>query len=311
MTRTFFAASTLFALAAAACTISTSSSSPTPAADGGVTTGDAGGTSGDGGSCGVGEPNNTRETSTAIELGAPTTGQCIGGAADPIDFFEFTAPADNAGGYVQVQLRNVTGWTSIEAFAAADNGKILATQGSDVGANVDGYFTVAPGAKYRVAVLPYQSGDLVTKYDLTLVYTKIVDTFEPNNTRETAKPITKGTPITASPAIPAVAEVPTDAEGDDWYSLDLAGGATTVTLSNVPSEFWAGVELRNAGGDVIAQKPGSDKGASITLEVPAGDVTPGSYRVRVYPYQSGGFRSQAGAEVSTAITGQYTLNVTQ
>ncbi|MFO0675814.1 MAG: hypothetical protein U0169_04730 [Polyangiaceae bacterium] len=301
----------LLTVICAACTVTTETTSD-GGTDGGATS-DAG-TAGDGGTatgCDFGEPNNSRETAKVVELGTEYAAVCIGGTADPADFFEFTAPADNAGGYVQIQLRNVTGWTSIEAYAVSDNGKFLAHQGSDVGANVDGVFTVSPGAKYRVNVLPYQEADKVTKYDMKLVYTKVVDTYEPNNTRETAKAITKGTPIMASPAIVAVGEVPTPAEGDDWYSLDLAAGATTVALTNVPSDFWGGVELTNAAGVVVMQKPASDKGASVTMEVPATDVPAGAYRVRVYPYQEGGYRSAVGSTVSTRLSGQYTLTVTQ
>lgn len=308
--KTRLVAVALSLVAIAACSVSTTSSptptptpTPTPPAAG------DGGADGGGDGCGVDEPNDTRETAKVVDLDASYPARCVGGA-DEHDFFEFTAPAaDLAGGYVQVQLRNVVnGWINYRAYAVDDNGLIVEGHGSDEGANADGFFTVAPGKKYRVDVSAYV-GSTTIRYDVELKYTKLDDAFEPNDTPGAAKPITVGTPIQASAAPAAARAAATEEEQHDWYKLTLAAGTGTVRVTNVPSDFWLKVNVFDSSNSKVAEAQGSDEGANV--EVNLNGLVAGEYSIQVEPYVGGGVRAGDGAAVPPRIGGQYTLAVTQ
>ncbi len=263
--------------------------------------------------CSFGEPNNTRETATPVALNRIYAGNCVDGPGDPMDFYEFTAPAaDVAGGYVQVQVRNVGGQSAeYEAWAASDNEKVQDHYSTTDGANLDGWFTVAPGGKYRVAVHMFAGTSPEFTYDVQFKYTALNDAFEPNNSRATAKPLTLGTAIMASAAVPALGGLaPTDAEKDDWYSVTLAAGTTTVLVSNVPSDTTCDVTAFDPSGAMVDEKYSTTDGANCKLDLV--DLTmAGTYTFNMQRFAGAPPREGDGATVPAFVSGQYTLLVTQ
>ena len=263
------------------------------------------------GGCTFGEPNDTRETATPIELNQAYTGLCISNAdntADPSDFYVVTAPNDAAGGYVTFTISNVSASADATgvATAVADNAEMVTANGSSGGATVTGWFTVSPGAKYRLEVKQYVGGAAFT-YDLQLAYTKITDAYEPNNTRDVAKTIAVGTPIQASAAAPAVNGVLGTTDPDDWYSVTLAAGSATVTVSNVPSDYGCAAHLFDSSN--AAAGNATTPGAGANCEFVATNLTGGVYTLQVGPY-IGTERAGVGAPLPS-VTGSYTLSVTQ
>jgi hypothetical protein len=305
----------------AGCTIQTvdnpADGGTPPTADGGPSsTSDSGATAADGGGavapvqagCGYGEPNETREQSKVIEPNVELKELCLKAADN--DFFEFTAPNDPAGGYVIIEALNVgDGWIESEVFAVENNGSIISTHAPDRTASLKQYVNVAPGKKYRIRMGTYVgASETEYKYDLKVRYTKIDDTYEPNDTREAAKPITKGTPVSGYATAGYVTSEIADGAFDDWYSLDLAAGSATVKLDDVASNFWARVRILDASGNEVVSQQGSDRGANITKE--ATELVAGKHYVVVGVYVGAPDSAKEG-DIPQSISRPYKLTVTQ
>jgi hypothetical protein len=260
-------------------------------------------------SCGVGEPNDVREQATVVALPSATRGACVGGSVDTSDFYEVLAPMDAAGGVVRVAVTNVgaDGLPELTVTAAEDNGAIVNAYTTDRGASIEGWFAVAPGARYRVRVEPF-AGAARFRYDFNVTYTALNDAFEPNNARTAARPITVGTPIQASAGIVTPRSMAVAADAEDWYRVTLAAGAASVRVTNVPADFLCDVSVFDAAGMSLGERYTTTPGANCELTlmaVPAGEVT-----IKLEPF-SGGAPLGAGGPTPPRYTGQYTLSVTQ
>ena len=192
------------------------------------------------GPCGfleITEPNESRDTATPFALNAPLTG-CIGLPTD-VDVYTFTAPpADLAGGYVMLSFTAVdtTGSLDVSLYSAADNSLIHEFYSATAGASLYGYVAVAPGVTYRVQVKPF-TGQTPFRYTMLAAYTPLADAYEPNDTKDTAKPIPLGTPIMA---FQSTGYIGAPYEGEafaDWYTVPLAAGTVTVKMTNVPTDI--------------------------------------------------------------------------
>jgi hypothetical protein len=302
---------------AAGCTVTTTSdptptSPPSTTVDGGAT-GDAS-PSPTGSGCGFGEPNDTREQATAITLGSTYSSLCVSNPdkTDELDFFEFTAPAtDLAGGYVEVKLSNVQsdGIGDVIVTSSLDNDVVFESYTVDHGANVEGWLTVAPGAKYRIQVSRFGGAGDRFAYDLSTKYTAIKDAYEPNDKKEDAKSISLNTPIQASAAaVSAKAEL---AVGDDqdWFKVTLAAGTATVKMTNVPSDYLCDVQLYDPTGAAVDEKYQTTGGADCTID--AKDLVSGVYLVNVHRFAGLPMRADGGKPLASFVTQQYTLEVQQ
>ncbi len=270
---------------------------------GGTPTPDAGGT------CGPGEPNNTRETATTVSTDGGVTHGCVGGSADDKDFYEFTAPTSTAGGLVRISLTNVSTAAAPEMtiYAASDNGEIASKYETDPGKSLSMWLTVASGAKYRVALNPFASSSNIS-YDLALSYTGLADAYEPNNRKEDAKPLTLGTAIQASAAAVSAASTFTDADAEDWFKATVAAGTATVLMSNVPADYGCDVEVFDAAGTGIAEKYSTSAGANCQVDLVS--LTAGDIYLKVHEFAGKPLQGGDGAPPAS-ITGQYTLKVSQ
>jgi hypothetical protein len=73
------------------------------------------------------------------------------------------------------------------------------------------------------------------KYTMKITYMKVDDTFEPNDTRDTAKPITLGTPVTPSFTDGFISATSIDDEDvRDWYTWSAPSGNLTAKVESVP-----------------------------------------------------------------------------
>ncbi len=81
------------------------------------------------------------------------------------------------------------------------------------------------------------------RYSLTALSGTFTDTFEPNNTREAARPVGPGTLVSKAYG----------SEDQDWYRFNVsATGAVSIVLE-VPPEADLEVDLRDSSGTVIAR----------------------------------------------------------
>jgi hypothetical protein len=291
-------------------------------ADAGVTAPDAGMTAdaaadvtptGAVGPCGVPElePNDMREQSTPIAAPVMLT-SCIGTLND-IDFYELTAPNDPAGGYYQFSVTGLTFDVDLLAYNVADQGEIGHIYASSDGQNLYGYLAVAPGKKYRLSVGPFGSTSMApTKYTLNVTYTKVDDAQEPNETVDSAKPITLGAPVTGY-LFGGVRTVPQKVEASaDWYTVMAGAGNLTATVENVPSNLTAYVRIIDpAGMDEYGLSP--NDGANVTVTKMNG--TAGAWKILVqYFSEKADFafdRAEDAMTVPPNFTRPYKLTVTQ
>jgi hypothetical protein len=235
------------------------------------------------GPCGVpeSEPNDKRENATPLMVPAMFTG-CIG-APDDIDFYELTTPDDGTGGYFQFSLTDIGNWAvDVTGYNVADNGEIAQLYAASDGQNLHGFLAAAPGFKYRLAVRGFINvGSAPTRYTMKVTYTKVADAYEPNNTRDTAKTITIGTPVMAY-MFEGVKALPLKAEDVvDWYTVMAAAGNLTVTVESVPSDMTAFVHIFDPTGKEVYGY-GPNDGANATVMVMNGPA--GAYKIQVHPF---------------------------
>jgi hypothetical protein len=237
--------------------------------EGGAGSGGGGGSGGSGGAggaaggganpCGITEmePNNTRDNPTAYTAGAAVVA-CIGSDTD-VDFYELTAPmADVAGGYYQAGLTDVgaDGMLDVKVYTASDNSAVVEnTYTIDKGGSLFFYWAAAPGQKYRIAVSNFVAAGKPFKYTLKATYNKVNDTFEPNDTPETAKPLTLATPVMGYLYTGFKAKDIDAKEYEDWFSFTLAAGMVSIKLENVPTNIAGQVKLRDPTGSEVFLMP--------------------------------------------------------
>jgi hypothetical protein len=144
-------------------------------------------------------------------------------------------------------------------------------------------------------------------------YTPLADPYEPNDTRDTAKPIPLGTPITAFESTGYVGAPYDGAAFADWYSVPLAAGTVTIKMSNVPTDIRGDIYLFDPDGTQVNEAYTIDEGANVMLMSAAADVA-GTYKIQIVPF--GGGPPAAGMTLAAApppdhFTRPYTLTVTQ
>jgi len=258
------------------------------------------------------EPNDTRDLATPYVLNS-TVVACIGTAND-VDVYSFTAPAtDPAGGYVLLSLTDVgaTGNVDVTLFSAAANSSNDEIYKTDDGASLFAYLAVAPGVTYRIQVNQFAGGTALYRYTMKATYVPLADAYEPNDTKDTAKPIALATPIMAFLSAGYIAEPYKGEAFVDWYSVPLAVGAATIKLANMPTDIAGDVQLFDPRGEKVGEMYTTTNGANVMLT--ADVMTAGTYKLMVEPFSGG---PRAVGEVVAMVppdhfTRPYTLTVTQ
>jgi hypothetical protein len=281
---------------------------------------DAGGPGGDasaetagGGTCGLveAEPNDSRDRATPYSAGAAVTA-CLGTPED-VDFYELTAPAaDLAGGYYTAAVSDVgDGRVEVKVYTASDNANLLDNAyTTERGASLSFFWAAAPGQKYRISVARFQVADAPFKYTFKADYTKVSDAFEPNDTRDQARPIALGTPVSAALFAGHKGQEVAATAFEDWYQATLASGKLTVKLENVPTDVRAEVRLVDPAGQPLDPRAQSlDAGAGLTLTRDA--LPAGTYKVVVAIYAVAPLTAGRGMTVPDSYTRSYKLTVTQ
>ena len=253
--------------------------------------------------CNVKGIDDARTTARAFALGGGVNA-CIG-TSDDVDYYEFVGPSDSSGGYVSIQVDNVTdsGAVSFTVEDGANDAAIYDNMALDA-ASINGFIGVVAGHKYRVAIRNYVGFATAFKYRLRMDYTRINDGYEPNDKRDDAKMITAGKPVNAH----MWKGFSADASWDDWYKIALPAGNTNIEVSNVPTDVAMMVDLVASDGSVVASRSGANEGASVTLEPTA--VAAGTYYVRVgtasYP-----IIESRGLQYPDSFTRAYALKISQ
>jgi hypothetical protein len=275
--------------------------------DGGV---DAGPPVGNG-PCGIPdmEPNDMRDQSVKI---APSTITSCFGTDEDVDYYELTAPSD-PGGYYVISLTEV-GDVEVEmyAYTVTNNGMIGHIYAANGGQDLHAYLGTSAGQKYRLQVGSFAGWKGPSKYTLKVSYMKVDDAYEPNNTRDTAKPITLGTPINAFIHDGFITAQVDDEDVRDWYTVTAGPGNLTAKVENVPMNMSAWVEIVDAAGK-LDYAYSSNNGSDATLTVMG--VAAGTFRISVKPFVVPGDlffgESKLMGQLPDSYTRAYKLTVSQ
>src|SRR5262249_7483053 len=144
------------------------------------------------------------------------------------------------------------------------------------------------------------------KYTLKASYTKVNDTYEPNDTRDKAKPLTLGTPLTAYFFSGFRGKDIKAEEYQDWYAVNLAAGMVSLKVESVPMDVRPQIKLYDpAGGMVsIADSYNVTPGGSIITTATV-DMA-GMHRVVVDVFSVEPEASKQGMTVPESFTHPYT-----
>jgi len=260
--------------------------------DGAAGTGGSGGSGGSGGTGGStasactgvveAEPNNTRDNATPYMVGSEAVG-CLG-SNDDLDFYSLTSPADPAGGYYELALSNVGDvGADVYIYTASDNSEIARGYSVSTGASLYFYWAAAPGQTYRISVSKFAVWNTPAKYTLKATYNKIDDSYEPNDTRDMAKPITLGSEVKGFVYAGFKAMKIPDADYQDWYSVTLEAGKTvTIKVMDMATNIRPQVRLYDPDGTEVndAHMYNTTEGGSISItSMAAGLMKAGSYKL--------------------------------
>jgi hypothetical protein len=219
-------------------------------------------------------------------------------------------PADNAGGWVQVKMTDVgPGTISGIIYAVSDGGEVTRQHATNAGQNLSIHFEAASGRTYRVDVTDYSGSNGAYTYKLEVAYNKVIDAFEPNDTRATARTIALGSPVTAACFAGFTAGEPVGVDAyQDWYKVDLAAGSVTIKVDDPPMDISPEVRLFDSSGREIRHEYNPTKGGAVTLTRPG--LAAGVHTIQVGAFAAPEAEGK-GLTVPEHFTGSYKLTVTQ
>lgn len=280
--------------------------------DGGVATTDAGPVV----ACGTEqEPNDSPDSPMPATIGAESIGCIAKSPASDLDYYDFTAPSAPAGGYFHGSLTTkLTGGSiGVRVFIAENNVPVTHTSGATPGGSIPFFWGAVAGRRYQVVVYGYTQGGSAIPYTLKVDFAPINDTFEPNDTRDSAKPIQVQVPVTAYLFSGFDQGVPLEAEYDDWYVVDLQAGPATIAVASVPLNAQPRLQIFNMMTNVaVGSSPayGANVGASFNSKMSIANA--GKYYLRMDAYILGG--PTAGVDrqmIPDNFTRPYEFTVTQ
>lgn len=236
---------------------------------------------------------------------------CTQSATD-IDFYEFTTPASPAaGGVITVNLIDVgpNGDIDSTAFAASDNSEIQGNGNASNGGSAYYWFAAAAATKYRVSVQRFYEAMMANPYTFKVTYTPVNDTYEPNDLRTQAAPLTVGTPAQSFMYSGLVSSTGFASNAwEDWYKVTLAAGMVKITLAILASDIDANMVLYDALGTEITSMGTAANGSSVVLNRTG--ITAGDYYLKVEPFYVPTAKGN-GTVLPQYVSQPYTLTITQ
>uniref|UniRef100_UPI002ACD5197 PPC domain-containing protein n=1 Tax=Chloroflexus sp. TaxID=1904827 RepID=UPI002ACD5197 len=237
------------------------------------------------------EPDNSLATARPITVNGPAQRHTFHAAGDQ-DWLVFAA---NAGTYYRFETLNLDSCSDTVLTLYDSGGQSLAADddsGDGFGSRID---WIAPASgNYYLMVRHYNAGTggACTAYDIRVLELGTPDSYEPDNSLATARPITVN-----GPAQRHTFHVAGD---QDWVFFDAVAGARYVIRTfNLGSCSDTVLELYNAVGGLLARNDDSAGTLASRIEY----TTPSSgrllVRVRHYNPTSSGICTQYDLEVSS------------
>jgi hypothetical protein len=208
---------------------------------------------------------NTLATARAITVGSSTTSYTDWvGSTDTNDYYSFSLA--NSSNF-NLGLTGMTADGDVQLLNSSGSVIASSTNGGTASESITRQLSAGT---YYIRVYPYQSAN--TNYNLAVSATSIDLA---GNTLATARAITVGSSTTS------YTDWVGSTDTNDYYSFSLANsGNFNLSLTGMTAD--ADVQLLNSGGSLIA----SSANGGTTSESITGQLSAGTYYIRVYPYQS-------------------------
>ena len=173
--------------------------------------------------------NNDREHAVPL----PPTASIFLTTGDE-DWFKVEAPSDGRAHVIELDVKQQAGLrTFVRALAGEDYAE-LGGQALQAGVSTSVFLTVGPGTTTLIQFTPWGATEKPggKRAEVALEVRAEDDAHEPNNTRETAAPISLNTDVSAQIMIPFASAA--EQVAMDWYSVPLEVGPASVNVSAAP-----------------------------------------------------------------------------
>jgi hypothetical protein len=197
------------------------------------------------------------------------------------DWVALTPPKDGLTHIVTVRIEPDTALSPQMIVVSQTDFSQLDNPSFSAGVTSFAYVTVGPNTTMFFGFVRYPIANSAGFADVTFDIVAENDSYEPNNTKNTAAPITLGTPISGQILNPYVSQI--DRPREDWFKIDLQVGKATVQILDTPDEGAFTMNAMAPNG-AVAMLGGAPVGGIAPLELNA--ATAGTYLLQIVPNTS-------------------------
>ena len=245
------------------------------------------------------EDNDTRETAKPLGDGASL---CVRNANDN-DWLYVDSPDD---GKVHIlELKFTPEATADVAFAleSAEDGSSLGNDYTARGTSETLWATLAPGIRVLLRITDFSYPGHV---EITASLTTEGDTHSPNQTKDTAAQIKVNEEVVGETH--RAYRNANDKPFEDWFQVELAPGAHTISFTQVVSSQQVWVGVTNPRGESVTNGYARNAGALFDLAFDA--KIAGTYFFRVADFNSGPSSFVVGKEPAH-VSGSYAFTIVE
>lgn len=190
---------------------------------------------------------------------------------------------------------------NIEAAAQSDSsslGSFYTTNGSRTL-----WLVLTGGTRTFLKITPFSNGGRVV---LTPTWVDSQDPYEPNDSKDTAALVTVNQDVTAQLQRPYTTAADTTCA--DWYKVNLAAGAHTLTFSHVPDDARPDVAIVGPSGTNVASAYARNNGALFDIAFTA--ATAGTYTISLSDFDGCPPSFYVGSSLDS-LTDVYTFKIVE
>ena len=257
-------------------------------------------------------PNDDRDHATRLTVGVGY-GACVQMPTD-VDWYDVVLPSTGQGGYLTIALSAVGQGTVLkdDLYAAATNGLIHTTVGSNPGSSLYTWIAAVAGTPLRVAVYgEFNDARATGPYTITASFQAAVEASEPNNDRAHATPISLAT-ATQGVFFRGFIDDMMISDPADYYKVTLpAAGMMTATLTNISATLRGNLALYDSAGGLLTTVGSANDTAGADAQLTYSASAAGTYYVTVTERNLGDVPLAGdGRNLPDVASHPYTLTVT-
>lgn len=204
------------------------------------------------------------------------------------DWFSVEVPSDGRAHILTFHLQQEFSLAAVYEVRAASDDSSIGAHVFPTGTTGEVSVTVGPGSTTLLRLTP-QAGNDGGRAVLWVDDVPEQDDYEPNQDHQSAAAIAVGQEVIAQMVIPYTSS--TDQNEEDWFTIDLASGMTTLEVSQIPADLRLWINLHDDEGTPLQNEITSAGQFRATVELDVLDG--GQYYLRFLGYRAAGFGSHA------------------